>query len=224
MNFAIGNQFDKVLTTYIDDFLVATPKTVYEHIRSLSEILTKLQDKNFTLNLNKCNFCKKQVNFLGYELSTDGIKPKIDKLKIIADFEKPKSRKELQQFVGICTYYRQFTIRHVDLIGPFREFLKEKTVWEWKSCHDEAFGVMKKAFVESVELTDAPYRLQTDASDMGVSGILYQIDSNNDHRIISLVSRCLNEAEMYYTVTEKELLATVYSILKLRTYLLGTRF
>lgn len=228
INFAIGNQFDKVLTTYIDDFLVATIRTVYEHIRALCLILLKLQEKNFTLNLEKCHFCQKQVNFLGYELTTTGIRPLTDKLSAIANFEKPKNRKDLQQFVGICTYYRQFTVRHADLINPFRDLLREKNVWEWNSQHDEAFEIMKKAFIESVELShyipNVPYRLQTDASDMGISGVLYQIDSNNDHRIVSLVSRCLNGAEMNYTTTEKELLAIVYSIMKLRIYLLGTRF
>lgn len=87
---------------------------------------------------------------------------------------------------------------------------------------------MKNAFVNSVQLNHhipgIPYRLQTDASDAGLSGVLYQIDHDGYHRIIALVSRCLNVAEMNYTTTQKELLAVVYSILKLRIYLLGTRF
>lgn len=54
--------------------------------------------------------------------------------------------------------------------------------------------------------------------------MLYQVDANSDHRVISLVSRCLTGAEMNHTITEKELLAIVYSITKLRTYMLGTTF
>lgn len=87
---------------------------------------------------------------------------------------------------------------------------------------------MKNAFVNCVKLyhyiPGATYELQTDALDVGISGILYQIDQNNEHRIIALVSRCLTVAEFNYTVTEKELLAIVYSIIKLRISLIGVKF
>ncbi|XP_043471737.1 uncharacterized protein LOC122504619 [Leptopilina heterotoma] len=105
---------------------------------------------------------------------------------------------------------------------------KEKNPWEWTSQHDEAFKIMKLAFVNSVKLShhipNSMYKLQTDASDIGISGVLYQFDHENNPRIVSLVSRCLNSAEVNYTTTEKELLAIVYSITKLRTYLLGEKF
>lgn len=87
---------------------------------------------------------------------------------------------------------------------------------------------MKAAFVDCIQLKHyVPgqiYRLQTDASDVGISGVLYQLDLDGNHRIISLVSRCLNEAEAHYSTTEKELLAIVYSVTKLRIYLLDQRF
>lgn len=66
--------------------------------------------------------------------------------------------------------------------------------------------------------------MQTDASDVGISGALNQVDLDGNHRVISLVSKCLNEAEVNYSTTEKELLVIVYAVTKLRIYLLGTRF
>lgn len=161
-------------------------------------------------------------------MTTSGIRPLKDKLKVISDFQQPKNIKELRQFIGICTYYRQFTIKHATLLDPFREILRDKNPWEWTQNHSVAFQTMKDAFVDSIQLhhyiPGVPYKLQTDASDAGISGVLYQVDENGDHRIVSLVSRCLNAAEINYTTTEKELLAIVYSVSKLRTYLLGTRF
>lgn len=119
-------------------------------------------------------------------------------------------------------------MRHSDLINPFREILKEKTPWNWTIEHEQAYKNIKEAFVHCVSLSHyipgAAYKLQTDAPDTGISGILYQYDSNDDHRIVSLVSRCLNVSEMNYTTTEKELLAIVYSIAKLRIYLIGRPF
>lgn len=66
--------------------------------------------------------------------------------------------------------------------------------------------------------------MQTDASDRGISGILFQIDDCENKRIIAVVSRGLASAEVRYTTTEKELLAIVYSLLKLQVYLLGQPF
>lgn len=70
---------------------------------------------------------------------------------------------------------------------------------------------------------DKPFYVQTDASDRGICGILFQKDKNK--RIISLVSRTLTQCELHYTTTEKELLYSItYAINKFRTYLFGVRF
>lgn len=161
-------------------------------------------------------------------MTTKGIKPLSDKLEMIAKFAEPKNKRELQQFLGMCTFYRQFTVKHSELINPFRKLLGDKGPWEWTTIQLKAFENMKSAFVKCVELShfipEARFKLQTDASDVGVSSVLYQCDGDGNHRVISLVSRCLNSAEMNYTTTEKELLAILYSISKLRVYLLGTQF
>lgn len=87
---------------------------------------------------------------------------------------------------------------------------------------------MKAAFVKFAELLNfipgVLYCLQTDASDSGICGVIFQRDKEGNNRIISIVSRCLNSAEKNYTTTEKELLTIVYSVEKFRTYLIGTRF
>lgn len=161
-------------------------------------------------------------------MSIDGIRPLQDKLEVIKNFASPKNRTELQSFLGICTYYRQFTLRHSSLIEPFRLLLKEKNRFAWTEVHEKAFNIMKGAFVDCVRLSHhipgKKYRLQTDASDIGISGILYQFDDLGESRMVSLVSRCLNVAEVNYSTTEKELLAIVYAVTKLRTYLVGHEF
>ena len=81
-----------------------------------------------------------------------------------------------------------------------------------------------RAVVLSHYLIDSKFYVQTDASDIGISGILYQIDTEDNARIISLVSRVLTKFESRYTTTEKKLLAIVYSVLKFRYYLIGSEF
>lgn len=228
LSLALGDQLSDILTIYVDDFLFTTRESMILHISDLCRVFEILQSKNFTLNLIKSKFCQTRINFLGYELSTEGISPLADKLDLITQFEKPNNIRELQTFIGLCTYYRVFTVRHANLIDPFRNLLREKNLWSWEVKHDIAFEQMKKAFMNCVRLShylpNAVVKLRTDASDLVISGVLYQIDQNNDHRIVSLVSRCLNQAELNYTTTEKELLAIVYSVVKFRIYLIGARF
>ena len=213
LNLALGNEFDSFLTCYIDDLLI-TSASFDDHLHYLDLVFHKLQTENFTLRLDKSYFFRREVKFLGFILSVEGIRPNPSKLEKIRQFAEPKNRKELQQIIGVCTYYRQFTVCHSKLIDPFRNLLKSKGTWSWTPTHSQAFVALKNAFADSITLRhvmqNAPFRLQTDGSDRGISGILYQIDSEGYHRIVSLVSRCLNAAEINYNTTEKELLAIVY--------------
>lgn len=87
---------------------------------------------------------------------------------------------------------------------------------------------MKESFLKCMTLRqvipNAPFKVQADASDQGIAGILFQLDSEGNHWLIALVSRCLTAAESRYTTTEKELLAIVYAINKFRIYLIGNHF
>ena len=94
--------------------------------------------------------------------------------------------------------------------------------------HSKAFERLKHNFNKAVTLhhylPDTVFKVQTDASDVGISGILYQIDHEGNPRIISLVSRVLTQCEYRYTTSEKELMAIVYSLIKFRIYLVGRKF
>lgn len=154
--------------------------------------------------------------------------PDPEKLQALNDLKSPKDKKQLQSVLGMIGYYRRFTIKHAYYIEPFRELLGVTGEWSWAERHEKAFHELKKNFMECVILSHyvpgERFRVQTDASDIGISGILYTMDHDNNPRIISLVSRVLTKYERNYTVTEKELLAVIYSVLKFRYYLIGSRF
>lgn len=227
LNHVFERDYDEFLTVYIDDLLITSP-SFEKHLEHLSAVFTRLQENNFTLRLDKSFFCRTSVSFLGFVLSVEGIRPAPDRLEVIKNFAEPSNKKQLQSFIGICTYYRQFSVRHANYIEPFRPLLKEKNPWNWTEQHSRAFSELKQNFARAVLLSHVmpgrPFRLQTDASDRGLCGVLYQIDECDDHRIITLVSRGLNQAEINYDTTEKELLAIVYAVTKCRTYLIGAEF
>lgn len=101
-------------------------------------------------------------------------------------------------------------------------------MWDWTQDHEMAFQQMKQNFLNTGTLhhviPNCKFRLQPDASDAGICGVLCQVREENDLRIVAITSRVLTKCELRYTVTEKELLAIVYPLLKYRRYLLGIRF
>lgn len=187
LNLALGNDFNDFLTYYIDDLLIAS-KNERDHIRHLDMVFERLLNFNFTVKLGKARFCQTEVPFLGFILSTEGIRPEENKLRV----------------------------------------LRKDKPWDWNSTHDQAYIDLKQNFIEAIQLSHydltKPFRLQTDGSDTGIGGVLYQVDEEGNHKVISMVSRCLSQAESHYTTTEKELLAVVYSVDKLRVYLIGREF
>lgn len=113
-------------------------------------------------------------------------------------------------------------------MDPLRDLLRKECQWKWTINHRQAFNELKNNFVKITQLyhydLNREFKLQTDASDRGISGILYQTDDDNKPKLIAVVSRCLQAAEVNYNTTEKELLAIVYSLNKFRVFLLNRKF
>lgn len=227
VSLAFGNEFNDFTTIYVDDVLI-TSKTFSEHLVHLDLVFKRIIANGFTLKLSKTLFCRQEVPFLGYILSTNGLRINPEKIASIQQFPTPRNSKQLRQFLGLCNYYRRFISRYANFMDSFRELLSTKNKWRWKKYHDTAFHALKESFIHTVVLghyiPNQPFYVQTDASDCGISAILYQFDEDQNQRIISLVSRCLGPAEKNYTVTELELLAVIYAVAKFRTHLWGTQF
>ena len=215
------------VTAYVVDVLIAS-KNFTGHLDHLRELFIHLRVAGFTLSLKKLRFFQKSVRFVGFILDARGISADPEHLKKIEEFPCPNNRPQLQGFLGVCGYHRRFSIRHANYVDPFRDLLQVGNPWRWTNRHSQAFLELQFNYRNAVTLShylvNVRFRLQTDASDVRVSGILYQIDSEGDLRIISLASRVLSKYETRYTTTEKELLAIIYSVLKFRYYLIGNEF
>jgi hypothetical protein len=86
---------------YIDDLLVRT-KTHEDHLQVLEPVLQRLHSHNLKINLDKCLFGNKEVSFLGFTLTPEGIKLGKNKLKAIKDAKPPTDLKTIQSFIGLC--------------------------------------------------------------------------------------------------------------------------
>ena len=89
---------------YVDDVLIFS-KTHSEHLKHLRTVLERLRNNGMLVKPNKCKFGLQEVEFLGHKISTKGVAPLASKVKAIEKFPKPQTVKQLQEFLGMITFY-----------------------------------------------------------------------------------------------------------------------
>ena len=91
---------------YIDDILIFS-KSAVEHMQHLQEVLRILHENGLKIGLEKCNFCKSSLKFLGHTISADGIRPCVKKCEAMEKLEVPETFHELHRFLGAMGFYRK---------------------------------------------------------------------------------------------------------------------
>ena len=100
-------QFLDHVVCFLDDILITAPIDV-EHLVILDIVLSRLEAHGVRVNLAKCQFFQKEVEYLGHRVDVDGIHHTADKLKAIAEAPAPTSQKQLRSVLGLINYYGKF--------------------------------------------------------------------------------------------------------------------
>jgi len=220
---------DKVAMWYLDDILI--PSTSCEDMfKRLKEVFEVLKGAKLTLKLSKCYFAYSEVAYLGYMLSADGIRPGEQKVQAIQQYPIPKNKHEVRRFLGLCGFFRRFIPYYSDVVRPISELLKGDVPYEWTTTQENAFKTMRDKLVSRPVLQlfnpTAHTEVNCDASSEGLSGMLLQRNSegNNHLHLVQAVSKKTTPAERNYHSSKLELMAVVWSLSKLRHYLIGINF
>lgn len=214
------------LQAFIDDLCLASASWD-EHLELLEKILHQIVHTNLKLNAKKCVFATDKVNFLGHEISQKGIKQQPEKLKALTKLDAPTNADEVRRVLGMFVYYRKFVPNFSLLAEPLTRLTKKKTTFVWNDEQATAFDEIKRVLASDATLgvfnhTD-PVCVKTDASRKRVAGILLQLQKDT-WRLITCCSRRLSSPEENYGLTDLEGLVIIYTVTKLRPYLLGKYF
>ncbi len=107
MNEVFREFLHRFVIVYIDDILIYS-QNLAEHHHHVKQVLQKLRQHHLYLKLEKCEFHRSTVQFLGYVISQDGIQMDQGKVKAIKEWPLPQSVKDLQRFLGFANFYRRF--------------------------------------------------------------------------------------------------------------------
>ena len=117
--------------TYIDDLLVLTKGSYDDHLEKLERVLVRIQQAGLKVNAKKSFFARGELEYLGYWITRDGIKPVPEKVQAILKIDTPKNRKELRSFIGIVNYYRDMWIKRSHVLAPLAGLTSTKAKWQW---------------------------------------------------------------------------------------------
>jgi hypothetical protein len=161
MNLMEGLEY---IRAYIDDLLVITRGSLEDHLEKLREVLRRLRDAGLKVNAAKSYFCTHEIEYLGYILTRDGIKPQTKKVQAILALNPPNNVKELRHFLGMVQYYRDMWAKRSEMLAPLSDLVEEcgetKTnrknkvkPCHWDSIHQIAFDNVKSTIAKEVVLT-----------------------------------------------------------------------
>lgn len=212
--------------TYLDDVIIIST-SLQEHIDKLRQVFERFKVHNLKIQLDKSEFLQKQVNFLGHELTDQGLKPNKDKIKAVLNFPMPCTQKDIKSFLGLVGYYRKFIKDFAKLTKPLTLCLKKNAkvthTNEFIDAVDKCKQILTNAPILQYPDFDRPFILTTDASDIAIGAVLSQGIVGSD-KPVAFASRTLSDTETRYSTIEKELLAIVWAIKYFRPYLYGRKF
>ena len=216
----------RTLLIYLDDIIILG-RTMEENLERLDEALGRLQAANLKLKPSKCKLLQREVLFLGHIVSSEGARPNPKLVETVCQWNPPQDRRGVQQFLGLCNYYRRFVPNFSAIASPLTELTSKTVAFQWTEAANLAFLALKTALttapVLSFPLPSGEYLLDTDASDLAVGGVLAQIQ-DGEEKVIAYSSKKLNKQQRRYCVTRRELLAVVTFLREFRNYLLAQEF
>ena len=139
----------------------------------------------------------------------------------------PKGVKDVQKFLGLANYYRRFVKDFAKIAKPLHEMTRKETKWSWGERQQKVFEKLKEKFtIEPVLVTpdlDKEMRVEADASDFAIRGVLSMKCEDKKWRPVAYISKSLNKAKRNYEIHDKEMLAIIRCLEAWRYFLEGAK-
>ncbi|XP_073520088.1 uncharacterized protein [Phyllobates terribilis] len=149
-----------------------------DHQRHVRMVLDRLRQNQLYIKLEKCEFHKSEIQFLGYVISPQGLSMDTSKTQAIQEWPIPNTLKEVQRFIGFANFYRRFIKNFSEIVSPITQLTRKKTPLVWSPQAQTAFDRLKSKFTSAPILIhpdpDRAFIVEVDALDCAIGAIFSQ--------------------------------------------------
>jgi len=217
---------EEKVAVFIDDVMIVT-ETEEGHDEIVEEVLRRLEENDLFVKPEKYVWKVREVGFLGVIIGEDRVRMEKEKVQGVIEWLVPRSTKDVQKFLELANYYRQFVKDFARIAKLLHEMTRKKMKWNWGERQQRAFEGLKKRFmIELVLVTpelDKEMRVEADASDFAMGGVLSMKCEDKKWRPVAYISKSLNEAKRNYEIYDKEMLAIIWCLEAWRHFLEGAK-
>lgn len=199
-----------------------------EFLRNLRSVFERLRRSRLRLRADKCHLGCKHIHYLGHIVDGNGITLSESRKEAIGNLAVPKTTKQVRSLIGLANYVRGFVKDFSTLVRPLTRLCSDKVTFNWTTDCQHAFDLLKSAIRSAPMLNHLDYSkpiyLRTDASDIGLGGVLFQKGEGQEEKVVCFISKVFSEQEQNWSTIEKECYAAYYCILSCSQHLLGQKF
>ena len=156
------------VAVFIDDVIIGM-EMEEGHEKLVAEVIKRLEENNLYIKLEKCRWKVREVGFLEVVIGPEGIKMKEEKVKGVLEWLTPKCVKDVQKFLGLANYYRQFIESFTSIARPLHNIVKKDKKWDWTKKQEKTFKELKERFTKELVLAapdlDKKMRMEVDTLD-----------------------------------------------------------
>jgi hypothetical protein len=204
------------LTWCTGDIIIIATTTIHQHLQRLLTTLSNLKKAQLKIKPSHCRFFRTRIKLMGRIIENNQLSLDPSRQQTITGWKPPLDKIQLQSFLNLVQYYREFIPNHATLITPLKLLQRKKVTYDWHEQAQQTFDMLKRTLVEEpILMSPQPkgrFVLDTDASAVAIAGILQQWqDTSYGERlcVISYGSRALRDEERNYGAPKAEMLAVL---------------
>ena len=215
---------------YLDDIL-CQGSSLEDCVQTVRSVLARLNKFNVKLRPDKCIWFSDSVEYLGHLISKDGRSPSPRLTQAIEQFKEPSNVKELRSFLGLLNFYASFLPNISTVLKPLRTLTEKSAVFNFSEECKSAFQEAKQSLLRSNLLVHYdPAKemvVQVDASPVGLGCVLSHVFYENNKKVerpVLFASCTLTSRQQRYSQLDREAMAVIFAVTKLRKFLWGRHF
>jgi hypothetical protein len=219
---------------YCDDVCIFSKSDdPFDHLEKVEKVLASLRQHELLAKGSKCELFLRQVEFLGFLVSAEGVQPVPSKVSAIQEVPVPETVSQLRSFLGMANFFRNHLPSFSEVSAPLTDLLRntrsgrQRLVWSLECAG--AFHQVKEMLTSAPLLRHFDPALRTavhvDASQHAVGAVLLQWAPGEEHpRPVCFYSRKLQGAQFHYDGRNAESLAVQLALAAWRPLLYGVPF